>query len=227
MFKKILNEVKSSIVFYSILLWFIFWLFLMINERYNIIKPLNKKEFGNNNDIYFNTNDIFFKKIEEKISKQTKNTEMEEKMNYFDYKPEFFHIDTNIIEFFWSIRDFYDYSPILFTYMLKNTDSILKYFEEEHIMKHLVYKNIKDLKKEILNTLQQFIFVIPKQFEDKLYKSDRVFKQILNKHINKFIKDNNKQFDENNYHSLNQFIVKNDEEPYTIDNSNFKNMFMY
>jgi len=225
-FKNIVTEFKTNIFFYSIISWFVLWILLMINERYNVVKPFNKKD--NDKDLYFHANDIFFQKIEEHVSKHKNLKQIEDKMNYFKYKPKFLHNDIDLIEFFWSLKEFDTYSSVLFNSMIRTTDIFMKIVYEDYVMTHLVIKNMKDLKREILNTLQQFIFNIPHHMQDKLYDADKVLKGILNKHINRVITLNNKQFEKgNNQHSLNKYLLTNDTEPYTHKGYKMTNMLMY
>ena len=227
--RNVYYEIKHNIVYYTVVGWFALWIILLINKRY---KLFDYKSFDaakdQNHNLFTDVNSRFFKEIEKRISNRDDELEIEHKMNFFKYQPKFFHYDLDIIQFFYSLRDFERCSPVLFEKMMRKTDEFLSFTEMDSVLTHQVYDIMKDLKKEILNTLQQFIFSIPSHLENKLFEADRVLTQLLDKYMNKTIKENNEQFDKDkNYHRLNKKIETRLLDAYDWEKSRETNLLMY
>lgn len=118
---------------------------------------------------------------------------------------EYFHFDCNIIKLLHSIKEFQQYSDVIYKNIIKLCDKFLKiskYCQNMHKDENieniqLLYKNLIDIKKKILNELHAFIFnTNHKITQQKIIKSIEIMKIILNTHL-KQIRDeyNDKKYE--------------------------------
>lgn len=119
----------------------------------------------------------------------TANEHIANKLLELRPKPEYFHMDSNLIEFFWNIREFREYNRDAYDGALKATDNILKFEHDAEIgiedyCEHTL-DNAKDLMTSALNDMHTIIFKTPlaKVTLDKHKQALKTFQLILRQHI--------------------------------------------
>lgn len=97
--------------------------------------------------------------------------------------------DSAIIDFLFSVQDFYVYNPQAYEEMIANLESffilVADIFNDKHL--YTYYYQIADSKKNnALNAFQSIIFKLPndKEFTDKLNRGHERLETILNKYMN-------------------------------------------
>ena len=141
------------------------------------------------------------------------NDQLKIKLELIKPTPELFINYPELVEFFYSIREFYDYNRDSFTRCINNIDSFLKIYNDIKIGIKYCDKNIdvvKLLKKKALNNLHSVIFNLEDNFiiEKKLKKSLTTLQKILNIYLNDMIDICNKDIDNNGYNYEKSYIFK-------------------
>lgn len=93
------------------------------------------------------------------------NEELEYKLLALRPRPQYFHMDSNLVQFFWDIREFRDYNRDAYDGALKATDDILKFEHDAEIgIKQYCEHTLdlaRDLMTEALNHMHTIIFKTP------------------------------------------------------------------
>lgn len=112
--------------------------------------------------------------------------------------------EPELYNFLFSIQEFYNYNPQNYTKIIINIDKLLLIYKDIKINNKLAgiyYYSIKDLKYEILNLFQAFIYKLPSDDNNIINKYNKAkykLEEILNKYTEEVYKLNK------------EYIIKND-----------------
>jgi hypothetical protein len=122
---------------------------------------------------------------------------------------------TNVVNFLFSIQDFYQYNPQAYEDMIESIDMFFSYYHEILINNSLASTNydiLIDKKTYALNSLQSIIYTLPNNtlYTKKLNNSVKILNDIFQEYINnvKFINKNNIH---NHGYTNKTKIISNDE----------------
>ena len=150
---------------------------------------------------------IFYGLYKNKINaiNETKKTILYPKSKNIEEEPE-------IYNFLFSVQEFYNYNPQNYTKMIINIDKLLLIYKDIKIDNKLAgiyYYSIKDLKYEILNLFQSFIYKIPsddnniiKKYNEAKYKLE----EILDKYTDEIYKLNKEYIIQNGINYTTTFL---------------------
>jgi hypothetical protein len=126
--------------------------------------------------------------------KQSIVNEIEKKI--FDTKlktikpiPKELNSDKDIIDFIFSVQDFYVFNPLAYEELIDNLDALIKLrnliFESSEFANHY-YQIAESKKNNAINSLHSIIFKLPnnKTFTEKFDRSHKRLETILNKYLN-------------------------------------------
>ncbi|QKF93784.1 hypothetical protein QKU48_gp0326 [Fadolivirus algeromassiliense] len=115
---------------------------------------------------------------------------------YFDTKyetikpiPDYFRDDKDIVDWLFSIQDFYVFNPLAYEDMIKNIDLFISLrdilFNNEKFANHY-YQIAESKKNNALNSFHSIIFKLPNDriFTEKFDRAHKRLETILNKHLN-------------------------------------------
>ena len=176
-----ISSFDNKILFRNIVIILIFlYFFMKLTIGLNIILAL---VLGVIAVLYLYEKETLFTQIEEK--------QIKEKLNIIQPKTERVqsHNDIDLIEFLFSVQDFYRWNPQAYEEMIDNIESFLKLHESIFLEDSLCnyYFQIADSKKQnALNAFHSIIYKLPndKIFTDKFNRAHRRLDTILTKHIN-------------------------------------------
>ena len=114
--------------------------------------------------------------------------ELEIKMLSIFPKPQFFYIDSGVIELVFSVIEYKKYNAPVFNKLVLLLDTYLKQVldvEKSVINCHETYETMQNLKRACLNNFSSLLFSIPsdKQSEGKLTKATDTLHYLLNFHL--------------------------------------------
>lgn len=135
--------------------------------------------------------------------------------------PKYFKNYPELIEFFYSIRDFYDYNYQAFTNCIKHMELFLIIYQDIKSGVINCSQNIdiiRNKKKNILNHLHSIIFNMPdnKIIEKKLKKAMTELNKILNMYENDMINICNKQINDNGYSNDKSYVYSGGPKAYNL-----------
>ena len=143
----------------------------------------------NNNDI-----DLFHKKFLKKMKKYLLWFYNEK---YIDYK--YLHYDSDILTFLYKNRYYKEKSPIIYKDLVIKIIKFFKILNENKYKNYEKNKVLIDLKIEILNLFQSFIFSINTNI-DKFNTQNNYLNKLLSKYININNKELNNNIDIHQYY---------------------------
>jgi len=174
---------------------------------------------------------LYFLNNEYTKTKTTINNILKEKNNSIIPKSGRLKNYNNIINFLFSIQDFYVYNPPAYEDMVQSLDIFFIYYEEVLNNNKLAgghYDILSDRKKYILNSLQSIIYDFPvnAKYTKKLNDSVKILNDILTEYMVNIKKINSNNIYTNGY-NMNTKLISNDNiVPYNSFNSN-DNFDMY
>lgn len=122
-------------------------------------------------------------------SNEVEETRKQTKLDALRPKPRNIQYDNDIIDFLFSIQDFYQYNPQAYEEMIDNIDAFMEsrdiiYLDTKFCEQY--YQIAVDKKANAVNALQSLIFTIPVnvQITDKLDRAHERLETLLTKHIN-------------------------------------------
>lgn len=103
--------------------------------------------------------------------------------------PKVLNDDKDIIDFMFSIQDFYVFNPLAYEELIDNIDAVLTLRDNIFGNKQFAnqyYQIAESKKNNALNSLHSIIFTLPndKIFQEKFNRSHKRLETILNKHLN-------------------------------------------
>ena len=207
MFKKIVNEFKRNIFFYSFLVWLVIWSSLALLDRYR--KPTVDEAATESTKAVLTY-------LRDKMTTEDKMKMYEDKLNALpEPTPEYFYLDCNLIEFMYSIREFEEYSHEIYLELQANLDRFLKmiWYVKHFPDTHWQYHNLVDLKNECLNIMHSFVYSLPPHplALDKLNDSVVHLRHILTAHLETVRKLINQKHSQTGQHMENRHIDKQGE----------------
>ena len=160
---------------------------------------------------------IFYNKKTLEVSSY--DNQLKIKLELIRPKPMMFDDYPEIIEFFYSIREFYNYNPEAFSKTVQNVDLILKLYKDIQIGIKDCKLNVdivKEKKTNPLNHLRSIIYNLEnnKILERKLKKALNALHKILNNYEKYVINICNKQIKDNGYDNSKSYIHSNGPKPY-------------
>lgn len=162
------TEIKQYSLFYTMVFTFVGWLIFILARG-----KFNKDE----NFAYF---------LMDHATNETYMNELMEKLQIFDPVPQYFHIDYAFIEILYTMREYSQYSKVIFKDLVHDCDRFLKLlsYAQEHPSKK-IFDNMKDVSTEIRNHLHSFIFNVPHpvNIHKKILGAMDVMDHLLNQHL--------------------------------------------
>ena len=158
--------------------------------------------------IMFNIMCIFFILYKQKI-----NTVNAVKINTLYPKSKYVEKSPDIYNFLFSVQEFYDYNPNIYTNIIINLDKFLEIYNDiliDNSFAGKYYDIINDIKYEILSLFQSFIFKLPddnfvvRKYNDAKYKLE----DILNKYTTHVFNINRKYIKKNGINNTTDFLSK-------------------
>lgn len=158
--------------------------------------------------IMFSIMCIFFILYKQKI-----NTVNAVKINTLYPKSKYVEKSPDIYNFLFSVQEFYDYNPNIYTNMIINLDKFLEIYNDVLIDNSFAgkyYDIINDLKYEILSLFQSFIFKLPddnfvvRKYNDAKYKLE----DILNKYTTHVFNINREYIKKNGINNTTDLLSK-------------------
>ena len=176
-----ISSFDNKILFRNIIIILIFlYFFMKLTIGLNIILAL---VFGIITVLYLYEKETLFTEIEKK--------QIQEKLNTIQPKTERIqtHGDKDLIEFLFSVQDFYRWNPQAYEEMIDNIESFLKLHESiflEDSLCNYYFQIAVSKKQNALNAFHSIIYKLPndKIFTDKFNRAHRRLDTILTKHIN-------------------------------------------
>lgn len=130
-----------------------------------------------------------------------------------------------IVNFLFSIQDFYEYNPIAYENMVEGLDQFFDRYNEilkDVSLAGMSYDNLIEEKRNIINSLHSIIFKLPpnKQYDNKLENAIKSIEIFLQIYLDDVEKINNKYIYDNGVLNTSQLIKKTKVQPinfYTND----------
>lgn len=157
---------------------------------------------------------IFYMNEMRKSTSITRMQELELKLNGIFPKPQFFYIDSGIIELIFSIKEYKQYNPLAFNKLISLIDNFLKLtldVEKNTKNSYPLYDILHNLKDSALNNLHSIIYNMPSDInaEVKLTKAMDSLQFILNFHLENVRLIANKNFKTDGPKINNKYIESN------------------
>lgn len=147
-------------------------------------------------------------------------------------KPKNFDNYTKLIQLIYSIRDFYEYNPDIFTNLINSLDSYIRIYEDIKIGIEYCHLNVdvaKQMAKNALNSLHSFIYTIDNNdiLEVKLRNAMVELQKLLTYYTNDMITICNSVIDKNGYNTKNKRIHDKGPKEYNLYHNNEYNYEIY
>lgn len=124
-----------------------------------------------------------------KVSHDVEDKRKELKLNSIIPKPQKIQYDNDLIDFLFSIQDFYQYNPLAYEEMIDNIDAFVElrdniFLDSTYCQQY--YQIATDKKDNAVNALQSMIHTIPidEAVTDKLNRAHERLETLLTKHLN-------------------------------------------
>ncbi len=218
------DEFKHNILFYVVSGWFIVWAFIAMNARYRLFNISTKGPANTDGSLYERT----IKGVIGTMTNEKHMANLEHKMNSFNPIPRYFYLDSGIIKLMYSIREFATYSPPIYTHIIESLDKFLKYTQYIPHSGGDFYDNMVDLRKDILNSMEQMIFNISDDVSIKrLYSAIDSMKYILDFHLEIARADNNRRYKKTGPNTGNRYLSEDKTEGYNLAKSHMIGLEMF
>lgn len=157
---------------------------------------------------------IYFRIDQKRSTVSSLNKELQFRMNSLNPRPQNFHMDPDLINLFYNIREFRAYNTEAYTHSLKSADLLLKTKAELEVGVYHCKENLdlmQEMQKESLNHLQTIIFKspIPKAVTVKLQRALNALQVLLRRHIDDAVRICQKQYKQRGI-DINTHFVYND-----------------
>lgn len=190
------DAIKNKDMFnYIVIILFSLFIFLKLTVGLNVIMALVLASLV-----------IFY--LNEKKNVEIITEEAQNRVKYETIKPPLDNVpaDSPIVDFLFTVQDFYAYNPAAYEEMIDNLKSFFqlnKDIFQENKMYAYYYQIALSKKNNALNAFQSLIFKLPtdKEFTDKFNRAHVRLETILNKYLNDLYdkcEKNIKQFGPNN-----------------------------
>ena len=217
LFSKIFNPNTSTII---ILIFALFISNMFVKSTNNTNNDVNEKIFYKLQSLQEKMFDYINNQIKLKKKKNTKeDLDKIYKANILDS----LYIDSNLIDFLYSVITLYDYNPDEFYLLLKGVNNILKLRKEIEDYLPNVPQNIAEmletaikLKVNCLNNFQNFIYTIPKINKMNKYLNESITELaiLLNNSITTIHNYNKDYIKKNGINNMTKFIEINKTKPF-------------
>lgn len=142
---------------------------------------------------------VYFRMDYKRSTISNRNMEWKFKMNALNPRPQNFHMDPDLIDLFYNIREMRTYNSEAYMMSLKSADLLLKTKAELEVGVYHCKENIdlmREKANESLNHLQTMIFKspIPKAVTIKLQKAMKTLQILLRRHIDDAVRICQKQY---------------------------------
>jgi hypothetical protein len=157
---------------------------------------------------------IYYRIDKKKSTISSLNKELKFRMNALSPRPQNFHMDPDLINLFYNIREFKSYNSEDYMQSLKAADLMLKTKAELEVGVYHCKENLdlmKDKAKESINHLQTMIFKAPtpKGVTLKLQRATNALQILLRRHIDDAVRICQKQYKQRGI-DINTKFVYND-----------------
>jgi hypothetical protein len=212
------NNMNKNIFIYCIIFVVVMAIFMRLNVGLNII-------FGC--VIVYLIINLLDRKQEIEIKE---NRELDElKTSMIQPTPVLLQKYKDIINFLFSIQDYYKYNPLIYENIIDNLDNFFHLYEETYKLNELAginYKLMNNIKLDTINVLHSLIYTLPEDiaYINKLNNSFEIFNKILSKYLFDIYKINEKNILNKGYNTSTIIINHNEPTPFTTyDNIYGKN----
>lgn len=219
-FNNIKNSDSSTKFLYICIILFFIWIFKRVSIGLNIVFGIL---LGTLLILYINSNKqevIADVKETEKVKSESIRPQPKKIQNY-----------TDLLDFVFSIQDFYVYNPLAFEDIVDNLDYFLTIYEESKIIESTAginYGLAERKKQEAVNALNSLIFNVPtnKIIIDKLERSTDKLNELLDNYLQELYDINKKYINDFGYDRNTRVITKGPKEAnyYSTEPSNY-NLF--
>lgn len=141
-----------------------------------------------------------------------------EKIKLNSIEPQPLHSPKEIINYLFSIQDFYEYNPQAYEDMVENIDNFFERYNEtlkDRSLSGANYGLMEEYESNIINSLHSIIYKIRpnKEYDKKLNDAIKKIRVMLGKYLNEVIFMNNKFIYENGIKNNTKFISKSKVKP--------------
>jgi len=154
---------------------------------------------------------IYIYSTEHRKSVNIENDDLEYKLVHIDPYPKYFHHDADIVDFFYSIKDFEQYNEPSFKSLINTVDNFLMIQNDINTGVYHCKENIdvaKDLMKKALQLVHSYVYSLPVNhvYNKKVNDSQNRLHMILRRHLDKMIKKCNNDYKERGINTDSKFI---------------------
>ena len=131
---------------------------------------------------------VFYLTEKENIQTEVKKEQYETKLNTIKPKIKEFK-DEDIVDFVFSVQDFYVFNPLAYEEFIDNLDSFKKLYDtifSDSQFSHYYYQIAESKKNNALNSFHSLIFKLPndKFYTDKFDRAHKRLETVLNNYLN-------------------------------------------
>lgn len=154
---------------------------------------------------------IFYMNDKNNTEKTSDNKELLEKIRNICPVPKKLHLYTELVDFVFSIKEFYNYNPLAFQEMLETMESMLDIYENVKIGVLSCKNNYdiaNDMKKKSVNNLHSIIFTLENNrlLTTKLSRAIKRLQKLLTKYTNEIIEICQTEIDISGYNNNSHII---------------------
>jgi len=165
---------------------------------------------------------VYFRMDQKDSTISSNNKELKFRMNSLSPQPQNFHMDPDLINLFYNIREFRAYNTEAYVYALKSADLMLKTKAELEVGVYHCKENLdlmREKAQESLNHLQSVIIKspIPKAVTLKVQRALNALQVILRRHIDDAVRICQKEYKQRGIDINTHFVYNEgprDDDPY-------------
>jgi hypothetical protein len=168
---------------------------------FGLLYILNKYKFDTNHlaMLLFTLSIIYYINDMKNVTGKSRMKEIQMKLLTIYPKPNYFYMDSGIVELIFSLKEYRTYNEVIFEKLILQIDFYLKIvsiLEKFPVDSFQLLENLKRRKKEILNILHSMILTIPPSIETevKLDKALKSLQYILTYHYERLRNQSNEIF---------------------------------
>tara|TARA_B100000678_G_scaffold283605_1_gene283943 strand:- start:174 stop:962 length:789 start_codon:yes stop_codon:yes gene_type:complete len=210
---------RNSLLTYGFVLITIVFLISMIDIKFNFILA-----------VVIGIGVIYFLNEKRRATESGEMSQIELKLTRIFPPPDYFYMDSGIVELTYDIQEFKKYNEKAYENMIKHIDNVLHLrLDIERGVKHCeaTVDIAKDERDDALNSLHSIIYKTPsnREFESKLTKALESLQYILQLHIDFMIQNCNNRYKKSGPNINNKMLYQDDPKP--IDNRKCKDQNYY
>jgi hypothetical protein len=164
---------------------------------------------------------IWFLSVNDEKIDSDKVLLQKEKLNLIQPLPR--NSKEEIINFLFSIQDFYEYNPMAYENMVKDIDQFFDRYNEilkDKSLAGVSYELMTESKREIVNSLHSIIYKLPPNYDydKKLEHAIKAITNILQKYLDNIEHINNEFIYDNGIKNTSKFVRKTKVQPINLYN---------